>query len=117
MINAARNGLFRDVKNGMNRPMESQAGNRMDMDCRYMLATGTRVREEDFGLLFFSYTGPRLYFISCGDWLGCEFFESNITLGQWLSRHPKGQSLPDRQLSGLIKSLNQLKEKGVIVEF
>jgi putative mycofactocin binding protein MftB len=89
----------------------------MGTECRYTLAAGARVREEDFGLLFFSYAGPRLYFISCGDLLRCDFFESNVTLGQWLSRHPKGKSLPDRQLSGLIKGLDQLKEKGVIVEF
>jgi len=79
---------------------------------KYKLASGTQVREEDFGLLFYTMQGPRLYFLSSGSLLDSGFLEGNKTLGQYLK---------DRQLSGsqgliLERSLDRLREKGVLLE-
>ena len=50
---------------------------------RYKLAPGTQVREEDFGLLFYTMRGPRLFFLKCGRLLEPGFFEPI------LCRHPE----------------------------
>ncbi len=83
---------------------------------RYRLAPGTQVREEDFGLLFYTMSGPRLYFLSSGTWLDDQFFDGNMTLQQAICKDADhGQSLMNR-VASLGKSLNRLKEKGVILE-
>ena len=81
---------------------------------RYRLASGTQVREEDFGLLFYTMAGPRLYFLSSGKALEPDFFEGKVTLDQWLSRCKVQESVSKALL--IEKSLNQLKNKGVIFE-
>lgn len=82
----------------------------------YVLAPGTQVREEDFGLLFYTMAGPRLYFLSSGNLLNGHFFNGEWTLDQWVLHHPKQKKTPRSRLEGLIKSLKVLKEKGVILE-
>jgi len=76
------------------------------------LAVGTQVREEDFGLLFYTMQGPRLYFLSCGSLLESSFFEGQRTLGQCL----KDQRLSERCALSLERSLDHLCEKGAILE-
>ena len=83
---------------------------------RYMLASGTQVRKEDFGMLFYTMAGPRLYFLSSGQALEPDFFEGRVTLDQWLSRRKMQDSVSKARLLKIEKSLNQLKEKGVILE-
>jgi len=83
-------------------------------ETRYELAPGTQVREEDFGLLFYTMAGPRLYFVSSGKALGPDFFKGKVTLDQWLSRCKVQESVSKALL--IEKSLNQLKNKGVIIE-
>lgn len=84
---------------------------------KYQLAPGTQVREEDFGLLFYTMSGPHLYFLSSGDLLDDGFFEGTMTLEQVIKMgqedHRKNRF---DQIVSLQKSLNQLKEKGVIFE-
>jgi putative mycofactocin binding protein MftB len=90
--------------------MQSKAGT------RYKLAPGSQVREEDFGLLFYTMAGPRLYFLSCGGLLGRYFFNGEITLATWI-RHNRGRDAVSKALMlSLINSLQQLEEKGVIIE-
>ncbi|OGP53147.1 MAG: hypothetical protein A2Y65_06580 [Deltaproteobacteria bacterium RBG_13_52_11] len=85
-------------------------------ETRYKLAPGSQVREEDFGLLFYTMAGPRLYFLSCGGLLDRYFFNGEITLEKWM-RHNRGRDAVSKALMlSLINSLNQLKEKGVIIE-
>ena len=55
------------------------------------LSQYTEVRKEDFGLLFYTMTGPRLYFLSSGESLDPDFFEGRITLDQWV-KHRKRQN-------------------------
>ena len=40
----------------------------------YKLADGVQVREETFGLLFYNYRGPRLYFVPSKDLIDADFF-------------------------------------------
>lgn len=79
---------------------------------RYKLAPGTQVREEDFGLLFYTMQGPRLYFLTCGPILESVFFEGKKTFGEYL----KERRLSADQSFSLERSLDQLREKGVILE-
>lgn len=86
------------------------------IDSRFTLAPGSQVREEDFGLLFYTMAGPRLYFLSSGDWIGSDFFEGIVTLEQWLRRHAGPGSVTDSLMEQITAGLNHLKEKGVILE-
>ena len=83
---------------------------------RYRLAPGTQVREEVFGLLFYTMAGPRLYFVSCGKALDPDFFEGTATLDQWLSRGKMPDTVSQARLLEIEKNLHQLTEKGVILE-
>ena len=83
---------------------------------RYKLAPGTQVRKEDFGLLFYTMAGPRLYFLPSGDLLADHFFNGAITLKQGLKQETSHVSISSARVSSLVKALHQLKEKGVILE-
>lgn len=86
------------------------------MNSAYILAPGSQVREEDFGLLFYSMHGPRLYFISVGNMLESRFFVGRKTLEQWFAeRDPNGMITGERR-SKLVRVLKQLRDKGVIIE-
>ena len=86
------------------------------LESRYILALGTQVREEDFGLLFYTMAGPRLYFLSSGKILSSQFFESESTLNQWIKQKSGQEFVPDEQIARIKKALGQLREKGVIIE-
>ena len=83
---------------------------------RYLLASGTQVRNEEFGLLFYTMKGPQLYFLSCGAALDAEFFHGEHTVEQWLrTENQAGVNSPNR-IEMINRSLNRLKDKGVIIE-
>jgi len=82
----------------------------------YVLTSGTQVREEDFGLLFYTMHGPRLYFLSSGDLLDGSFFQGELTLDEWMRLKQEEGSAPEEPILGIGKVLDQLKDKGVIVE-
>lgn len=82
---------------------------------RYILSSGTQVRDENFGLLFYTMQGPRLYFLSSGPLLGRSFFQGELTLEQWIRQENGDGSVPEERIEGIIKSLDQLKDKGVIL--
>jgi putative mycofactocin binding protein MftB len=83
---------------------------------RYKLAPGSQVREEDFGLLFYTMAGPRLYFLSCGALLDRSFFTGECTLEEGIRHTTGGDSVPQTVMLSLIDSLAHLHEKGVIIE-
>ena len=85
-------------------------------ETRYKLVPGSQVREEDLGLLFYTMAGPRLYFLPCGGVLDRDFFNGEITLAQWIWQNTGGDAVSKAWILGLINGLNQLKEKGVIIE-
>jgi putative mycofactocin binding protein MftB len=88
----------------------------LKLETRYKLAPGSQVREEDFGLLFYTMAGPRLYFLSCGGLLGSGFFNGELTLETEIRQNTGGNSVPETVLQNLKDSLNQLHGKGVIIE-
>ena len=83
---------------------------------RYILAPGTQVREEDFGLLFYTMKGPRLYFLSSGRMLDCSFFEGKFSLDEWIALQTENGSGHVEKKEGIRESLSRLKDKGVILE-
>ena len=85
-------------------------------DPKYVLTSGTQVREEDFGLLFYTMNGPRLYFLSSGDLLDGSFFKGELTFNHWIRLKREEGSVPEERVGGIKKSLHELKDKGVIIE-
>jgi len=85
-------------------------------DPKYVLASGTQAREEDFGLLFYTMKGPCLYFLSSGPLLDSSFFQGEVSLEQWIRLKKEEGSVPEERMGGIKKSLDQLKDKGVIFE-
>ena len=85
-------------------------------EMRFKLAPGSQVREEDFGLLFYTMEGPRLYFISSGDLIGTDFFEGVMSMDQYIIRRFGQDSDKRTGIRGLKDSLDILTEKGVIFE-
>ena len=83
---------------------------------KYVLAPGTQVREEDFGLLFYTRHGPRLFFLSSGDMLEPRFFQGKLTLEQWIKQQTERPSTTKAQMSEINNTLVELREKGVILE-
>ncbi len=58
----------------------------MDLNSIYRLTDGVQVRNEKFGLLFYDYRGPRLYFVPSKNLLGDAFFEGHQPVGDLLNR-------------------------------
>lgn len=86
------------------------------MGYTYVLASGTQMREEDFGLLFYSIPGPRLYFVPLGNMLDSRFFVGQKTLEQWLAERDPSRTISPEQRSSRVRILEQLRDKGVIIE-
>ena len=51
----------------------------MDTKKSYHLREGVQVRKETFGLLFYDYRGPRLYFVPTKNLIGNDFFNGTET--------------------------------------
>lgn len=81
----------------------------------YWLAEGVQVRKEKFGLLFYDYRGPRLYFLPTGDLISDDFFSSGQTVGQLASAIQQKHGLTPRQAEDYVqKVLDKLSAKGLI---
>lgn len=85
-------------------------------ETKYRLAAGTQVREEDFGLLFYTMNGPRLYFLQSGRVLGALFFKGEIPLERLLKETGMGKAIPESGVESIQRALHRLAGKGVIVE-
>jgi len=82
----------------------------------YKLATGSKVRKEDFGLLFYTKNGPRLFFVSSGDLIGCEFFDGEMILNECIKTRRLGP-VPQKLVNDLAQELDRLCERGVLLGF
>jgi len=81
----------------------------------YKLADGVQVREEKFGLLFYNYRGPRLYFVPSKDLIDVDFFNGRQSVsgliasicdrGRWT-----GAGVGER----ITQILAKLEDKGLI---
>lgn len=84
----------------------------------YKLWDGVQVREEDFGLLFYDYRGPKLIFLPSKDLIPEDFFSGDRTAGALVdslcSRH--GESYRDLVRDQVDRILEILLSKGLIYE-
>ena len=81
----------------------------------YRLAEGVQVRKEKFGLLFYDYRGPRLYFLTTGDLISDAFFSYGQTVGRLASAIQQRHCLPPRQVEEYLQQvLDKLAAKGLI---
>jgi len=97
-------------------PAQPVSDDQMNTRKRYKLAPGTQVREEDFGLLFYTMSGPRLFFLPSGQWLSSIFFEGQESLERWLDQQKCRETLDVSHRAKLAAALVQLQSKGVIRE-
>lgn len=85
-------------------------------ETKYVLALGTQVREEDFGLLFYQMNGPRLHFVASGSLLREDFFRGEMTLEAWMDTLTGQPGKKAQETEAISQALKQLTRKGVIVE-
>jgi putative mycofactocin binding protein MftB len=83
----------------------------------YVLEEGVQVRREKFGLLFYDYRGPRLYFVPSQDLLEDGFFDgtqcTDAVVETTCRTHGWPQALVRERVGRL---LSILEEKGLIHE-
>ncbi len=89
----------------------------MSSDAVYRLADGVQVRREKFGLLFYDYRGPRLYFVPSGDLMEDRFFDGERTARELAESVCAKHDWPRRLTVGRVnRILELLKMKGLIHE-
>lgn len=83
----------------------------------YRLADGVQVRREKFGLLFYDYRGPRLYFVPSKDLVQDDFFSGRSTVRELVETICAKHDWPHRLVSGKVTEiLALLKAKGLVYE-
>ena len=87
----------------------------MNLDMAYRLAEGVQVRNEVFGLLFYDYRGPRLFFVPTRNLIQDCFFEGRQPVKDLLDHLCTQNSHPRRRLQDqLAHVLTKLERKGLI---
>ena len=87
------------------------------MTTGYRLASGTQVRKEDWGLLFYSQTHHKVSFIRSSDWLFPSYFD-----GTWNSEGMLADIAQRKEASAeavapsVAKLIGHLVERGMIVD-
>jgi putative mycofactocin binding protein MftB len=81
----------------------------------FNLNQGVQVRREKFGLLFYNYRGPRLYFLPSQDWVEDDFFDGTRSLTELVdaihARHQWPRPWIEKRLDQI---MTQLEAKGLI---
>ena len=89
----------------------------MESETVYTLAEGVQVREEIFGLLFYDYRGPKLYFAPTRKLIGSGFFDGHHSMQKLIETVIAEHGWPRRQLEGQLgRIFKMLKQKGLIHE-
>jgi putative mycofactocin binding protein MftB len=87
----------------------------MDSNRVYCLNQGVQVRRERFGLLFYDYRGPRLYFLPTKSLVEDHFFNGAQPMAELVNdihaRHQWSHSWIEDRLGQI---MNQLEAKGLI---
>ncbi len=87
----------------------------MRLNTVYRLAAGVQVRNEVFGLLFYDYRGPRLYFVPSRDLMTDTFFEGRQSVGDLLDQLSDEMPWPRGRLEQQLgQVLSTLEGKGLI---
>jgi putative mycofactocin binding protein MftB len=81
----------------------------------YHLRKGVQVRKEKFGLLFYDYRGPRLYFVPTKNLIENDFFDGTKTTEE-LIESIRTRYAQSRQASQqwVTQVLTELEQKGLI---
>ena len=81
----------------------------------YCLNEGVQVRPEIFGLLFYDYRGPKLYFVPSRDLINISFFAGRQTVQELIESIGTGYpwSLRDIQ-DRVLQILEMLEKKGLV---
>jgi putative mycofactocin binding protein MftB len=87
----------------------------MVSNTRYRLSDGVQVRREVFGLLFYNYRGPRLFFVPTHGLIESDFFNGRQTLAELAAgiheRHGWPSSWIEERIADLMA---QLEAKGLV---
>ena len=87
----------------------------MNLNSVYTLAAGIQVRNEVFGLLFYDYRGPRLYFVPTQDLIPGSFFKGKQPVAELLNRLCRRTSWRREQIQGHVADvLAKLEGKGLV---
>jgi putative mycofactocin binding protein MftB len=87
----------------------------MQRQAVYSLHRGVQVRDEAFGLLFYDYRGPRLYFVPTGDCIEARFFGGEQSAGDLAEALHRSYGWPVQWVENWLgKLLDQLEQKGLI---
>jgi putative mycofactocin binding protein MftB len=89
----------------------------MGMASRYKLCRGVQVRPESFGLLFYHYDGPKLFFVQSKDLVDAHFFSGEQSIGDLANGLMETRGWPkeaaQKKLSVLMRLL---KARGLVDE-
>ena len=78
-------------------------------------AKGVQVRKEKFGLLFYNYRGPRLYFVPSKDLIDVEFFNGRQTVNGLIASICARNGWTKAEVGERITQiLLQLEDKGLV---
>jgi putative mycofactocin binding protein MftB len=81
----------------------------------YVLADGVQVRRETFGLLFYKYRGPRLYFLPSQDLFDSDFFEGHQSAADLIGTICTRHDWPRKWIEDRVEQvLTLLESKGLI---
>jgi putative mycofactocin binding protein MftB len=87
----------------------------MNSNKGFTLAKGVQVRNEVFGLLFYDYRGPRLYFVPSKDLLKDTFFNGKQTINEVADTLSFSAAKPRKWIMDQIKQvLKMLEAKGLV---
>lgn len=89
----------------------------METQCLYRLQQGVQVRDEKFGLLFYNYRGPRMYFVPTRDLIAADFFAGTTTLDVLIQNLKERHGWPETWIvPWVVRVFETLQEKGLIHE-
>jgi putative mycofactocin binding protein MftB len=92
-------------------------GDVMQQNSVYRLAEGVQVRSELFGLLFYDYRGPRLYFVPSRNLIDETFFAGEQPVAALLERICAENAWPrERVRAQVSRLLEKLEERELVHE-
>lgn len=81
----------------------------------YSLKDGVQVRKEKFGLLFYNYAGPRLFFVPTQDLINNDFFEGKQKVKELIDHIESKHNWPRQWIEDRVgQILKTLEQKGLI---
>ena len=87
----------------------------MRLETIYRLTDGVQVRREKFGLLFYNYRGPRLYFVPTEDLLDPDFFLSYRKTKELVDSIEAANAWPRSWIEDWVnRVMTMLEQKGLI---